>query len=109
MKTVSLSVARDYSRTPGARYRWQGPFSGEEFRDYLAIKLQDAEKIVIDLDGTRGFGSSFLEEAFGGLVRIARQLKLDKNTVIHRIEIVSNQDPTYRQEAMDAMTAATPE
>ena len=24
---------------------------------------------MIDLDGVRGFGSSFLEEAFGGLVR----------------------------------------
>jgi len=25
--------------------------------------------VVIDLDGVRGYGSSFLEEAFGGLVR----------------------------------------
>jgi hypothetical protein len=27
------------------------------------------ERIQIDLDGTAGYGTSFLEEAFGGLVR----------------------------------------
>ena len=109
MKTVSLSVARDYSRTPGARYKWQGPFSGEDFRDFLITKLADADKLVVDLDGTRGFGSSFLEEAFGGLVRIAGRLQLDKSGILNRIEIVSKQDPTYRQEALEAMNAATPE
>ena len=28
-------------------------------------------RVVVKIDGVRGFGSSFLEEAFGGLVRIA--------------------------------------
>ena len=31
--------------------------------------MEKAEPVTIELDGVRGFGSSFLEEAFGGLVR----------------------------------------
>lgn len=35
----------------------------------LVPVLQSGEKAIIEMDGTRGYGSSFLEEAFGGLVR----------------------------------------
>jgi hypothetical protein len=33
-----------------------------------------SEKVIVQLDGTLGYGSSFLEEAFGGLVRIKQLL-----------------------------------
>lgn len=65
-----INIAADFSRTPGGRYRTDGPASGEEFRESVLIPaLEENNSIVIELDGTRGYPSSFLEEAFGGLVR----------------------------------------
>jgi hypothetical protein len=81
----SINVAKDYSRFPAGRYRTDGPFSGERFReDILEPALHQADVIEIELDGVSGFGSSFLDEAFGGLVRAhvvssndaARRIKL---------------------------------
>jgi hypothetical protein len=74
MNDITFSVARQFTRTPGARYEHEGDYSGESFRrEYLAPLVQkaisEAVKIHISLDGTAGYGTSFLEEAFGGLVR----------------------------------------
>lgn len=67
----NISVASDFSRYPAGRYKTDGPDSGERFReDVLLPLLRSGEKFVIRLDGTLGYGSSFLEEAFGGLVRV---------------------------------------
>ncbi len=70
----TIYVAKEFSRTPGSRYITEGQFSGEEFRVRLltpavreAVSARTPLHIV--LDGTAGFGTSFLEEAFGGLVR----------------------------------------
>jgi len=65
---------RDYAAAPGGRYRRDGPYSGEEFRDDVLVpRLLDAvgrnERVVVELDGVSGYGASFLEEVFGGLVR----------------------------------------
>lgn len=73
-KMIQLSIANDFSKTPGVRYPQEGEFSGEEFRDKVLIpKIDEAIKrgvqIEVDLDGTYGLGPSFLEEAFGGLIR----------------------------------------
>ena len=68
MKTIN--IANDFSVFPGGRYRSDGEFSGEEFRDNILIPaLQKYQQVIVELDGTRGYGSSFLEEVFGGLVR----------------------------------------
>ncbi|KAF0180254.1 MAG: hypothetical protein FD124_1156 [Alphaproteobacteria bacterium] len=71
---TEISIARDFSRTPGGRFRRHGPFSGEDFRERhlegaLVAALKSGEPIVIQFDGVAGLPSSFLEEAFGGLVR----------------------------------------
>lgn len=70
----TIRIASDYTRYPGPRYARDGPFSGERFRDeVLADPLRRAvkqgETVTVVLDGVAGYGSSFLEEAFGGLVR----------------------------------------
>jgi hypothetical protein len=67
-----IKVARDFSSEPAGRYRSDGPNSGERFRDnYLVTALrEEAEKVVVDLNDLEGYGSSFLEESFGGLVRL---------------------------------------
>lgn len=77
MKEICISIATDFTPTPGGRYARDGKWSGEEFRDSLvAPKLAEAKvlgaALVINLDGTAGYATSFLEEAFGGLVRLLR-------------------------------------
>lgn len=67
---ITISVANDFSRHPAGRFLADGPFSGEAFRKrFLVPALRAGERLLIVLDGARGYGSSFLEEAFGGLVR----------------------------------------
>lgn len=88
MKTIQ--IATDFSDTPGARFRSDGPFSGEEFRKKMLMPLfkdeSDNSKILIDLDGAEGYPSSFLEEAFGGLARIVGSEKVKE-----RIEFKSTE------------------
>lgn len=64
----------DFTRYPGPRYRRDGPYSAEQFREeHLEPRLREAiengETLAVVLDGVSGYGSSFLEETFGGLVR----------------------------------------
>ncbi len=66
----TISIAKEFSIYPGGRVPSDGLFSGEDFRENFLLPIfQGTEKVIIDFDGTRGYGSSFLEEAFGGLVR----------------------------------------
>ena len=68
MKTVE--IAKEFSIYPAGRSPQDGPNSGERFRkEFLEAPLRADEKICVILDGARSYGSSFLEEAFGGLVR----------------------------------------
>lgn len=65
-----INIEKDFSWSPAGRYKEYGGDTGEEFRDdvlYPALKNDDS--VVVNLDGVIGYGSSFLEEAFGGLVR----------------------------------------
>ena len=89
---IKINVARDFSDAPGGRTIKEGPFSGEEFRDkILKPKYIEAEKtnqkLLIEFDGAFGYSTSFLEESFGGLVRVLRI-----KGILTNIEIVSNED-----------------
>src|SRR3546814_7942352 len=71
--TIVIRVA-DHAPTPGGRFTRDGAYSGEWFRDeilrpMLGDAIASGERVSVVLDGTRGYGSSFLEEAFGGLIR----------------------------------------
>lgn len=88
---AEIRIASDYSRYPGGRYRALGKFSGEQFReDHLIPALETNENLFVVLDGTVGYGSSFLEEAFGGLVRSGYKLSDLKEKLV----LVAN-DPEY--------------
>lgn len=71
MNTVTINIERQFSRYPAGRYKKDGPYSGEKFReDFLIPRLKQPDtRVVVQLDGARGLASSFLEEAFGGLIR----------------------------------------
>lgn len=71
---LTLTIATEFTTTPGARYSSEGDYSGEEFRDkYLEPRFLEAQKsskkLHVILDGVEGYATSFLEEAFGGLAR----------------------------------------
>lgn len=67
---TKIVIATDFSRFPIGRYRRHGTESGEAFReDFLVPSLKSEDSVTVVLDGTSGYPSSFLEEAFGGLVR----------------------------------------
>lgn len=70
-----VDIGRDFSETPGGRYKRLGPFSGEEFRKEILVPrlrtaMERGEKLVVRIDRVRrSYQSSFLDEAFAGLVR----------------------------------------
>ncbi|WP_460410096.1 MULTISPECIES: STAS-like domain-containing protein [unclassified Pseudomonas] len=65
-----ITIVDDFSRTPYGRYPTDGPASGQTFRqDLLAPKLREYDKVHVVLDGYNRYGRSFLDEAFGGLIR----------------------------------------
>lgn len=66
----TITIAKDFSDVPWGRYPADGDFCGENFRERILVPaLRAGAKVVVDLDGAEGFGSSFLDEAFGGVVR----------------------------------------
>lgn len=78
MTNKQIRIPQDYTRYPAGRYISDGSFSGERFRDELLIPaLRSSDKVEVHLDGTLGYGSSFLEEAFGGLLRAGGFTKED--------------------------------
>lgn len=105
---ITLSIVKEFSKTPGFRYRTQSPTtSGEQFRDdllepkYLEA-LKNHDKLQVVLDGTDGYLTSFIEEAFGGLQR-----KHPSNNILDVIEIISNDEKhwvdTIKRYAKDAL------
>lgn len=79
-----IDIAADFSPFAAGRYRTDGPWSGEQFREELLLPaLSTSDRVSVKLDGTLGLGSSFLEEAFGGLVRSGYRLAdLKKKLVV---------------------------
>ncbi len=71
---IHYSIAKQYTEIPGPRFKTEGVFSGEDFRETVLMNLvkkakNENDKIELDLDGGYGYPTSFLEEAFGGLIR----------------------------------------
>jgi hypothetical protein len=67
-----IFIGRDFSFTPmGRYYPKDGDSCGERFRtQILAPALRAGEQVEVVIDDVEGYGSSFLEEAFGGLIRV---------------------------------------
>lgn len=88
-------IVEEFTNKPGGRYISDGPFSGEEFREKVLKKLLEEskgkeEKIIIDFDGGYGYGNSFLEESFGGLVREG----IKKEEILRVFDFKSNEEPS---------------
>lgn len=102
---IKINIAQQFSKTPFGRYATDSPFSAEKFRDEIlipAFKDHPNEVIVVDFTGVSlGLGSSFLEEAFGGLVRKG----LSPSLVIEHLKIISKL-PIYEQQIRNFVLSA---
>lgn len=94
-----INIAKDFSEEPIGRFPTDSDFNGQRFREeHLLPALSKFDKVIIQLDGTEGYGSSFLDEAFGGLVRIN---KLSKEEILKRLELISNEDESLIAEIQE--------
>ncbi len=94
-----ILYVRDFTRTPGPRLKEDGKYSGEEFQeDHLLPRYLEAVnkgvRLYVVLEETMGYASSFLEEAFGGLIR--RGFK--KKEVKEHLKVRSIDRPWYESE-----------
>lgn len=89
---IDINIGRDFTRFPGGRYRRHGPGSGEEFRDaHLLPSLQRGDLVNVTFGDVFGLPASFVEEAFGGLVRKG----LDEKYIRAHLRLVA-QSPSYQ-------------
>lgn len=104
----TINILLDFSRTPGARIEQEGVNPGTDFREKILYpKLKDAidknQQLTIILDGTSGLGTSFLEESFGGLIRIN---KLKFADIKKTLKFVAEEDPDYVAEIFEYLEDA---
>ena len=103
-----FSIASDFSNTPGPRYRDEGDYTGEELRQDHLLPLikqaaEDEKTITINIDGTHGYLTSFLEEVFGGLIRDDGFSKDQLDTIL---KIVSEEEPYLLDDIKEYMEDA---
>lgn len=89
MNDITINIGKDFSRYPVGRYRQDGDANGERFReDFLRPKMAMGSRVRIEFDDALGYGSSFLEEVFGGLVRSG----LSPEELGRSLEFISSDD-----------------
>lgn len=111
MQKIKINISKDFSKTPGPRYINEGNFSGELFRkEILFNRVSEAlEKDIpfeVNLDGTAGYGTSFLEESFGGLIR-SHNLSYDK--IIKNMILISEEEEYLIDDIKDYLYDANEE
>ncbi|PQL06098.1 STAS-like domain-containing protein [Pantoea ananatis] len=101
-------IYKDFSKVPFGRFASDGPNSAERFRkECLVPAFKNATAPVeVDFDGIAlAIGSSFLEEAFGGLVR-KEGIEKDK---LKKLLIVKSELPFYKKQISRFIDKAEPE
>jgi hypothetical protein len=102
-----INIAKEFSPYPVGRFYGDGPDSGQRFREeFLEPPLSAGDSVEVHLSGTEGFGSSFLDEAFGGVVR---KFNFTDEDVRKRLILVADDDPvdqSYLNETMEYIADA---
>lgn len=89
-KICQIDIGKQFSRFPAGRTARDGDYSGQVFqRKHLLPALRKCDKVVIFLDNALSYGSSFLEEAFGGIVR---DKVLTKDEFDQKVKFVSSDE-----------------
>lgn len=105
MEKITIRVL-DFTEAPGPRFINQGEHSGEQFyvevlNGKMAQCIRENKELDVLLDGTAGYPSSFLDQAFGELVydftkEIVEQ-RVHIITVVNRRRKVKLESETYPQ------------
>lgn len=95
---ITIRIAKEFDDAPGARNIDEGSCSGEEFLNNALLPAYERAKqqgynLLIDLDDTEGYATSFLEEAFGGLAR-----KFGPKEILQILEFKSDDEPLLIEE-----------
>lgn len=101
MKKRFFKIAEEFSIKPGPRFIREGSNSAELLlttKLYSLFKdiIDSNEILVIDLDGTSGYATSFLEGTFGELAR-----KYTPKLVLKHLEIISTKKSFYKDEIIE--------
>lgn len=92
-KILKYDFAKEFTDTPGPRYKTLGSFSGEEFREVLTHLLKQYEKIEIDGSGIKSsFSPSFLSEAFSLLCR-----EMGEENFFNKVSLTSSKNPKLKE------------
>ena len=109
---MNLRVMSKLRSLPGPRFKSQGEGSGEEFRENHLVPafeeaLRNGESLYVNMDGANcGYPTSFLEEAFGGLVRRFEKDKVKKVLVIECVtEPLLVQEIEYYMDCAQSMSS----
>lgn len=106
-KVYKIVIVRDFSEVLGGRYKSDGPNSGEQFRTEILLPaiqtLPIGRKLLIDLDGSYGYPTSFLEEAFGGLAR-----EIGPDVLLDKLDFKSDEEPSLIEEIKEYIKNARP-
>ena len=99
---IELNISKQFSKYPGPRFRKEGEKSGEEFREEILEKLFDQclennKILLINLDGGAGYGTSFLEEAFGGLARKYKNTDL----ILEKLRFITKEEPYLEDDIIE--------
>ena len=91
---VKINIAQDFNDVLGGRFYSDGQYSGQEFfEEILKRKYEEAigkkEKLEINLDGTFGYPSSFIDQSFGELGR-----KYGEKMVQNTLTFISEDQPS---------------
>lgn len=97
MNNLQINIKEEFSDSPGARYKNDGPNSGEEFYEkFLKPRFDEARKnnvkLIINLDGVWGYPSSFVSGSFGKL-----SLEVTAKAMLDTIEFISEESETRKE------------
>jgi hypothetical protein len=95
MEKILINVT-DFTEYPDVRYIDQDENSGEEYyynviQPNFELALSENKILIVDLDNTAGYASSFLDEAFGNLV-----YDFDFASIKKHLDIISTQEPDWK-------------
>lgn len=92
-KILKYDFAKEFTDTPGPRYKKLGSFSGEEFKEILKQLLEKYDKIEIDGSGIKSsFSPSFLSEAFSSFYQ-----EMGEENFFSKVSLSSSKNPKLQE------------
>lgn len=78
-----FNITKEFSKRPCGRYKEHGNYSAERLREIILEKLNSSNDVLtIDVSGLSMFSSAFINECFGGMIRLNLISKSDLNNRI---------------------------